>query len=562
MEKQFNYTILFNQALSRIKAIRAPRSEKREIKDLEWDKVRKQILFDFDKSDIEKAANVYKGAKNISISCLEYIVKQLLKQYEYPIQPVEIESPEGLASKTVFALKDCSKQTLLLFKEAEDCSFWKIRDKEPENIQAIMDQNKCKSCKYIYLMFDQAYLQVVCHNDDENDPGRGYNLYSLKWFFTEYFGKEEYERFEIAVKEYNDEVNDYIGYVVIKPLVPGSLTNFRRNVEYTLVNYKYENVMEKSYREYAISESDYKRLRQQFLDDKMLLTMLGNHDFSESLITAEWLFDSMKKAKAIDLTVIGMGYFKAVEQLLYDLICLHKNKNLQIRKDYSRKDLPQTVPLNDEYINDKAIDTTLGSMAVFVRDNIELLFRKDIAWRTRKFTREAIFAYADLRNGFFHKDNIRSMRKIEEIRDASYYMFFLLLGIFELNDDNLFILGYPNEIVSDYYRLCEYVDYHYGDIFFLNFEYGEQIVFGFYDMHTKLDDHNHTDYSGVYFKEIGKGGRIVRFSEENLPQSITLGKFEYGRGEQFSVNPIKVKVIYENGKYVGPSIAEDNLIDY
>ena len=42
-------------------------------------------------------------------------------------------------------------------------------------------------------------------------------------------------------------------------------------------------------------------------------------DFAESLITAEWLRDSMRKAHAIDLTVIGTGYFKAAEQLLFSL---------------------------------------------------------------------------------------------------------------------------------------------------------------------------------------------------------------------------------------------------
>lgn len=59
---------------------------------------------------------------------------------------------------------------------------------------------------------------------------------------------------------------------------------------------------------------------------KTYQVMLGDHHFSESLITAEWLYDSMKKAQAIDLTVIGMGYFKAVERVLFELICLHKMK--------------------------------------------------------------------------------------------------------------------------------------------------------------------------------------------------------------------------------------------
>ena len=108
----------------------------------------------------------------------------------------------------------------------------------------------------------------------------------------------------------------------------------------------------------------------------------------------------MKGAKAIDLTVIGMGYFKAVEQLIFDLICLQKNKGLLIRKDSSRKDLPPSIELKDQYIIEKAVDVTLGSMANFIKDNKEILFRSDIDKYTKKFIIEAVFSYRDLRNGF------------------------------------------------------------------------------------------------------------------------------------------------------------------
>lgn len=72
----------------------------------------------------------------------------------------------------------------------------------------------------------------------------------------------------------------------------------------------------------------------------------------------------MKKAKAIDLTIIGMGYFKAVEQLLYELICFHKNQGLCIRN----------IPLDDDHIalylsgekSSETLDLTLGAMAMFV----------------------------------------------------------------------------------------------------------------------------------------------------------------------------------------------------
>ena len=563
MEKKFNYSSLFEQALSKIKSLRAPRADRLEVKDLQWDIVQEQALFNFGGEDFEKSVTVYKGANSISVSCLHFIISQLFKLYDQPAEDIIVDSSknEKVLGRVRFAFKDNRSKTLLLFKDIEDSSLWKKKDGEPDAIRELMQQSSCTNCKYIYLMFDYAYLQLVGHNDDESDPGRGYNLYSLKWFFEEYFGQEEYERFNSAVNAYISEVNSYIGYVTIKTLVPSSLINFRKNVERTLVNYRYDRLLTIKYNGFELWEEEYKKIRKQFLDDKTLLTLLGSKDFAESLITAEWLYDSMKKAKAIDLTVVGMGYFKAVEQLLYDLICLHKNQGLTIRKDYSRKDLPSEILLDDQNINDKAIDVTLGSMAVFVRDNAQVLFRSDIAWKAKKFVREAIFKYADLRNGYFHKDNIHKPERIEEIRDVSFYMFFLLLGTCELSENNLINLGLPQIVQSDYYRLCEYVDFHSGMLFVLDLGYEEdQYGIACADMFTKIIDNKYVQYSGVYFKEIQ--GRTFRFTEDNLPREIYLGKFEFERTELISAEPVKVKKIFENGKYVGPSIAEENEIGY
>ena len=563
MEKKFNYSSLFEQALNRIKSLRAPRADRLEVKDLQWNIVQEQALFNFGGEDFEKSVTVYKGANDISVSCLHFIISQLLKMYEYSTEDISIDfsKNEKVLGKVRFAFKDNRSRTLILFKDIEDSSLWKKKDGEPDAIRELMKQNSCEKCKYIYLMFDYAYLQLVGHNEDESDPGRGYNIYSIKWFFEEYFGQEEYERFNTAVTTYISEVNSYIGYVTIKTLIPSSLINFRKNVERELVNYGYDKLLSMKYNGFELWDGEYKKIRKQFLDDKTLLTMLGSRDFAESLITAEWLYDSMKKAKAIDLTIIGMGYFKAVEQLLFDLICLHKNQGLTIRKDYSRKDLPSEVQLDDQNIADKAIDATLGSMAMFVKINAPTIFRNDLVWKTKKFVREAIFKYADLRNGYFHKDNIHQLERIEEIRDASFYMFFLLLGACDLSEDNLIDLGLPQIVQSDYYRLCEYVDYHSGMLFILDLGYGEdQYGIACADMFTKVVENKYVQYSGLYFKEIQ--GRTFRFTEGNLPQKIYLGKFEFKRTELISAVPVKVKKIFENGKYVGPSIAEESEIGY
>lgn len=564
MEK-LNYSSFFNQSLNTIKSLRAPRADRLEAKDLQWNIVQDQALFDFGGEDFDKSVTVYKGANNISVSCLHLIIDQLFKMYEYSTEDVYIDptKDEKVLGRVRFAYKDNRSKSLLLFKDIEESSLWKIKDGEPAAIQELMRQHLCEKCIYVYLMFDYAYLQLVGHNEDASDPGRGYNLYSIKWFFEEYFGRDEYERFNVAVTSYISEVHSYIGYVTIKTLIPSTLINFRKIVERCLVNYEYSKLLSIKYNGFELWDKEYKKIEKQFLDDKTLLTLLGSSDFAESLITAEWLYDSMKKAKAIDLTVVGMGYFKAVEQLLYDLICLHKNQGLTIKKDYSRKDLPSEILLNDQNIADKAIDVTIGSMAVFVRNNAKNIFRTDLAQKTKQFVREAIFTYAHLRNGYFHKDNIHQAEIIEEIRNESFYMFFLLLGACDLSEENLIDLGLPQIVQGDYYRLCEYVDYHSGMLFIFDLGYGEyQYGIACADLWTKVIDDKYVQYSGVYFKELQQQGRTFLFKENNLPKEIYLGKFEFDRTELVSVEPVKVKKIFESGKYVGPTIAEENEIGY
>lgn len=107
-----------------------------------------------------------------------------------------------------------------------------------------------------------------------------------------------------------------------------------------------ETMRDISGKEVVLSETDYKRIREQFFDERTMLILIGTHDFAESIITAEWLYSSMKQAKAIDLTVIGTGYFKAVEQLLYELICLHKDEGRKIKKNKSK----EMVPLSETNI--------------------------------------------------------------------------------------------------------------------------------------------------------------------------------------------------------------------
>jgi len=549
MIEAINYNAFFNQALQQIKRIRNPHSDKPEQNDLMWNAVLKQSLFNFGGDNLKKYSDIVDAAKNISISCLSRIIYNLQKD-EHLFDSIDSSSIKEKYTNICFVLKDLHSDALLIFKEIEECSFWKLKDKEPEDIQLFMQKNEASSCKYVYLMFEYAYLQIIGHNDDMSDPGRGYNVYSIKWFFETYLGEDEYPKFHAELRNYIQEVNDYLGYILIKSLTPNAMINFKKITERSIIKFPFEILREKRAKKYELPKDDFIKIKDQFIGEKTYLVMLGDHHFSESLVTAEWLYDSMKKAQAIDLTVIGMGYFKAVEQLLFELICLHKNEN---RKG---------VCVDNDSIRDNILDTTIGAMANFYKDNLDILNEK-LSWRARKYIRETIFDYKNLRNGYFHKDNIHNWDKIEEIRIESFSMIFLLLGAQKLTNDDLTQLGIPNNTdeFSDYARLCEYVNFHSGNLFFLNFGGKEdKWVLGCCDMYSKVVDNKYIKYSGVYFSRIDNNARIELYREKDLPKDIYLGKLVFDQTEMFDAKPFKK--IFENGKFIGPSIIEEENFDY
>lgn len=560
MLELFNYDSLFNQALEKVKHLRSPHM-KIEEHDLQWDIVEQQKLFDFLGYDIEGYLDYVKQSKRISIGCLYKVIVSLFKKYDYDIEPIILKDINEQPNMR-FAFKDIRNNTLLFFKEIEESNFWKISGRESDEIQKLLSKCGMTKCKYIYLMLDYAYLQIINHNDDVSDPGRGYNCYSIQWFFKMYFGEDECKNFLNSMNKYTNEVKRCLGYIFIKPLESYELLDFRRIVEKEIMLHSYEMLLKKKINknikgkaeEFILEKTDFVELQQQYFNKKVFLVMLSNHDFAESFITSEWLYDSMKKAQAIDLTVIGMGYFKAIEQLMFELISFHKNEKRDIKEKKSKKQ----KEFNETNLEKKILDTSIGAMAYFYKENLELL-RNKLSESAKEYIRETIFDYAELRNEFFHKDNIHEWEKIKEIRNATFNIMFLLLGGQKLNNLELLELGMPKgDIVSDYYRLCEYVNYHSGEIFFLDFgQKGETVVCACSDMKAEIEEKQYIKYSGVYFRKPGNGMEAILITEDNLPEKIYLGKLDIKQSTEIIFNPVKVKVVFENKKYVGPLLSEE-----
>lgn len=550
MEAVFDYNVVLNQAVQKIRDIRAPRSISAFHRDARMQIMEEETIFDFGGHDYDTYVNAVSAAEEISISGLHFIICTLLDRYGRKYEEISLDGFSCATSKIHFAIKDLSNGEVLFFKDPEESPFWKARGKEPLEVTNFLNQYAASGCKYIYLMYDRAFAQIIGSNDDAKDPGRGYNAFSLRWFFEEYFSGDEYGRFHKSITNYVAYIKQYLGYSVIKTLTPTAEVNFKRVVKNTLVTTAYERILEIKYEfedngtKYIrkLRKEDFSAIQTQYLRDGLYLATLGNTEYAESLITAEWLYDSMKNAQAIDLTSVAMGYFKSAEQFLSTAVTL----------------------LSPNHTGwSESPESSLGAIAHFFKDNLHL-FRSEIPYPARKFIRESLFSYSNLRNGYMHKHNIHSWEQVDKIRDATLNLFFLMLGGLKLSSEVRTALGMTSaNIFSDYYRLCEYVDYHAGELFFLCYGNGmERTVVALSDKYQQVIDHNFFQYSGAYFRTFAPPYQQGFISEKNIPQEIYLGELAYKDSESIQLDLNKTKKVFSAGKFVGPSIFDEKGENY
>ena len=166
-----------------------------------------------------------------------------------------------------------------------------------------------------------------------------------------------------------------------------------------------------------------------------MVIRLRPNDFADSFISAEWSFDVYRNAMGeLELTGIVAGYFKSVEQLLFNIIRFHRDEGFKINTKNKRGNIYYTKENEDE------IDSTLGSLNDFITSRKSKLA---ISKKVRGCLRKAIDTWTKYqRNGYFHKDNIYARdNKIEEVRSLTLYLYFLILGGLEFSDTQLKQMG-------------------------------------------------------------------------------------------------------------------------
>lgn len=571
--------IMLTTCFNKLKAIRDGWSEDK------GSKYGLATIIDIGGADYRSYDFIMDKCESIILEMIPYVVMELLKAYDIKTQWYQFKRNDARIyyydgqneywkdyfeqsnNQTVFAFS-CEDNVhtgiLFIFKE------FGLGNQLPQSlIDIIISQNKLKHYYYISLVEKDAYKEILNHNDNINDPSRGTEIFSLKYFFNSFFGEEEYRTFKDYADKFTDKVKDYFGFQIVRTLKPNTLHNYRRIVRENLHCFDISAIDIDG----RISESQRKIIEKQFFEEKNCELLIGSCDFAQSYMTAEWLFSSLADAGNIDLTAIVMGYFKSIEQLLFDFIKLHTTeKDGAVREIYVGRG--KTERITNALLEDdkKSKDINLGSLTGFfgfykkdinqyISKNNDL-FVLGIAKDMREYIIEVFISIARLRNKFFHKHNLLDWEKVREVRNRAHLVFYLLLGAYGISDYDKQELGMLEiNKHDDYYRLCEYLNKKVHEIeqnqnlnppiFYLN---GKTDPYDFYcvrkDDFIEYDIYGEPIYSGIYFSQKNENIRFQKEKTENFPREIWEGILNISKSIPIEIKPTgPQKKIYAEGKF-------------
>lgn len=524
---------------------------------------------------------IMKNAEFLLKDMLLEIVRALIEYYEIKVKWYIIQNSDSklisfdetrrmsIDSKTSFLSfifeESNGKRTIYIFKE-----FGILNRIDTEVIKQVFQENNLDDFYYISLTENNAYEEVLNHNNDESDITRGTRIYSIEQFFNIFFNQDEYLIFKKYAELFEKEIQKYYGLSIVRTLTESSVFSFKQTIHNTLQELDIASLDQNN----NLSEEQKLVLKKFFYQNKNFEVLLGNSDFAQSFITSEWLFDSLSNAENIDLTIIAMGYFKTIEQILFDYIKLHTlEKDEVLRKIFAGNhgliELKDDVLNNDEYTK----NITLGNLVKFFGDykarsnsvskRNEDLLNSEINIETYNYVIEVLSKIVGLRNGYFHKHNLKDWDFVRKARNHALLILYLFLGAYKLTEKDKIELGLIEENKNDlYYKLCQFtnkiaISEHVLEIPIF-YTKNTNDKFNFWvaeaDPYIEYKFDGNPIYSGVYLKRLGDAP-VLKMRKEDMPDEMWYGKLVISRSTPVTIDPTgPIEKIYSNGEWLGKGL--------
>ena len=268
---------------------------------------------------------------------------------------------------------------------------------------------------------------IINKNELEEYKDNGIRLVTLRTVFVDLFGKEEFEQFYKYLCEFNEQARYALGYNTVVSPTEHAIDSFKKKTVDMLSSFNYKELLSDD-----LYNKQIEIINDNYIGKKLYRLLTGNSLFADSFISSEWMMSVYQLSENIDMTGVVAGYLKSIEQLLLAIAKLNIDTGKKIRlrtQEYS--------DFSTE--NENQIDTSLGSITVFFKNNGDLL---DVNHYAKNYITKIIDDWREKqRNGYFHEDNLHDIDKVYEIREKALLLYYLILGGFSIKPEQFEKLG-------------------------------------------------------------------------------------------------------------------------
>lgn len=220
--------------------------------------------------------------------------------------------------------------------------------------------------------------------------------------------EDEISNYETYLRNIREEAATIINFKIIKSYNQDVVNELEKALLVNLKNLSIE----------GLSVGEMKRVQKLF-EKKENQLLNREQDFYHSLLTSEWLYNSLPLKEVDEKTGIVSGYLKAVEQLLVSILSM-KASGKEITNIKGN-----TIVIGSRSWQEQI---TLGNMMYFLKSNSNNSFYADMGFKT-KFIEKLNYWIKNDRNGFFHKDNLYKIQKTEIVRKHCMDMYLLIIAL-------------------------------------------------------------------------------------------------------------------------------------
>lgn len=370
-------------------------------------------------------ANEYRAARTIELIALELFTELKIHNFDLYTPPDETKNyPPTLQKHSKpfeIVLNENDQQIGLFFSNISDAG------KITHNF--MLGKYKVERIKLVILSAPDSlsYETLFTYVNTMNDrSGIHVERVPLLVFWEQYFGKKECDELIEFINLFNEKSKKIIGYNTVISPTEKAIEKFKIKCRDTLINASAFQNIPKDF------NVDYETLKYNYLERQLWRTMISDNNFAISFITSEWFYNMYQLTENLDLTTVVSGYLKSIEQLLFAIIKLSEGSGITVKvKDKGVVELTKD--------NEDIIDTTLWALENVIKHNDKILV-------INKYAKNCLLEIIDnwrgkQRNGYFHKHNLHSLDKAEEIRQTALQLYFLILGSFSIKDEQFVQLG-------------------------------------------------------------------------------------------------------------------------